>query len=387
MSVVGQFGGQGTPAQAGGSNGPFGTPFGDQNTGFGGPSPGRNAPPTPSWASGRGGAGEQRRMIPSHLTHMRYKNALYTPERPASLSAQAYRPSSPSTTTASRFGGPSFGTPKPGGRGPAATGAGVHVADDDLPPTESMYDSAAPFAFQVPAAPAERREERWADESPAKGGASVVVFGFPTSVTPVVVRHFARFGSILEHLAAGGDGRGEPVPVETGRNWLKITYTTAAAASRALAENGRIIGGYAVGCVPHNAFTAPTTPGRLRAEAMDLDGSPLSPAMYPPVPPTPPTPRELPPGRVLNRAASVPALGGRRLEMKPSEGIFKERERKGGLSSSQTLRGLASILYGDEPAPKRAADGGAPPAKRARQGWLGWTGRKAQEIIFGWDDL
>ncbi|KAK9367700.1 Nup53/35/40-type RNA recognition motif-domain-containing protein [Lipomyces kononenkoae] len=529
-------------------------------------SPPRAPPPAPAWAAG---AGESRRYVPSHLTHMRYKNSpvgsggstnaangFYTPDRmptspiagtpspgglgsmsrparpfPASQSTTALRSSAEPATrvrgggASNKFAGPSFGVPKPHHtRSSLAQSSSANVSFgefDDLPPTESIYDAgaASPFAFQLPttsgatgammtessagfglvstpssnAGGGQVDDSRYMQQpgaqgstpgtpalstmSPAKEQAtSVIVFGFPPELTHVVVDHFARFGTIMEHLSSGslsstGEhhvGVSDGTPVETGKNWVKITYTTAVAANRALAENGRTLGSmdYVIGCVPHSPTTPAfftdgrktSTTGLLRgsgpslnihallsegptgedlagssnsrrrkgdelwkAAAATASGSSSSNLFTPVAQPAargPSTPQQQvqeptkSSSSTLPRMSSVPAGLGKRIDVHGPEGIFKEKERKGGmLSGSATLRGLASIFLGGEQ-PKQQGGGalkrlagdeflaggnGKRPLQQQQQqqpllpqqqeSWLGWTTKKTQEFIFGWDDL
>ncbi|KAK9322654.1 Nup53/35/40-type RNA recognition motif-domain-containing protein [Lipomyces orientalis] len=504
-------------------------------------SPPRAPPPAPAWAT----TGESRRYVPSHLTHMRYKNSpgaasangYYTPDRYAGSPAAGApspgglgqsRPMTPlsaipgaqsstalsSSASASRgrgskFGGPSFGVPKPHhARSLLAQSSSANVSFgeiDELPPTDSIYDTgaASPFAFQLPttsgagttevaalpssssssaAAQAQAQSAQNEDKygqpslastpstpnlstSPTKDQpTSVIVFGFPPDLTHVVVDHFARFGTIMEHLSSGtsgstGDhvtGASGATPVETGKNWVKITYTAVSAANRALAENGRPLGSmdYVIGCVPHAPSSAgggPFSPGPspapaaaaaaanstrrsgmrgsgpslnihalLSEGASDEVGSyanrrrrgddglrpqpPSSSSLFTPQQPPPPAVQQAAQetrqaGGGLPRTTSMPAGLGKRIDVRGPEGIFKEKERKGMLSGSATLRGLASIFMGQDqqlqqpPAPQGVKRGagdelnGTGKRMQGQEGWLGWTTKKAQEFIFGWDDL
>ncbi|KAK9374840.1 Nup53/35/40-type RNA recognition motif-domain-containing protein [Lipomyces chichibuensis] len=485
-------------------------------------SPPRAPPPAPAWA----GAGESRRYVPSHLTHMRYKNSpagsangYYTPDRfatspapgtpsPGLGSSRSMKPfggisGSQSTTaltsseSASRvrgpkFGGPSFGVPKPHHtRSSVAQSSSANMSFgefDELPPTDSIYDAgaASPFAFQLPttsgagtnevsasmllspSSNAAQIEDKYTQPSTTPGTpnisgsptkdqpTSVIVFGFPPDLTHVVVDHFARFGTIMEHLSSGGSGAtGEhnigvsgATPVETGKNWIKITYTTPSAANRALAENGRTLGtmDFFIGCVPHipSGGSGPYSPAPVTAasgndvrrsgmrgsgpslnihallsESANEDngsyanttsrrrrGDDSVPNLFTPLPQRQPAQQlqdaatqsaklQAPP---LPRMTSVPAGLGKRIDVHGPEGIFKEKERKGGmLSGSATLRGLASIFMGGETAAqeqqKRVKRGagedfaGVGKRPQGQESWLGWTTKKTQEFIFGWDDL
>ncbi|KAK9248941.1 Nup53/35/40-type RNA recognition motif-domain-containing protein [Lipomyces tetrasporus] len=429
-------------------------------------------------ASSPGGLGQSRPMTPL--------GAIPGSQSSTALSSSA----SASRGRGSKFGGPSFGVPKPHhARSLLAQSSSANVSFgeiDELPPTDSIYDTgaASPFAFQLPttsgagtteatalapsssSAAAAQNEDKYGQPglpstpstpnvststSPTKDQpTSVVVFGFPPDLTHVVVDHFARFGTIMEHLSSGpsgstGDhitGASGATPVETGKNWVKITYTTASAANRALAENGRPLGSmdYVIGCVPHTpsgAFSpgpAPASANGIRRSGMRGSGPSLNihallsegasedlasyanrrrngdDGLRPPQPSsslfTPQQPQlsvrqasqETRQAGGLPRTTSMPAGLGKRIDVRGPEGIFKEKERK-GISGSATLRGLASIFMGGQDQQqqllppqgvKRGAGddlNGAGKRMQGQEGWLGWTTKKAQEFIFGWDDL
>ncbi|KAK9452200.1 Nup53/35/40-type RNA recognition motif-domain-containing protein [Limtongia smithiae] len=519
-------------------------------------SPRRQPPPAPFWAT----AEQNRNIVPSHLTHMRSKNmgspsgqSYYSPDRatpsfPGSPNINGMSPQFPtpsrtpgslSQSRSGKFNGPSFGTPKPRharsnlatSSASAANQTGNGSGEDELPPISSIYDSgaASPFAFQMPivaasaglATPAGTgmsSTDYISVEDSSQGPASptstsslqptsVIVFGFPPEMTHVVIDHFRKFGTIIEHVSSSSDASSEsditPLAVETGHNWLKITYTSPLSANRAKQENGKPLGinDYIVGCVaytgrmpeaetpfgspaPVSSSTLPTTTGggrirrglrgvgpnlnihallegteespssatpghsstyastvssKRRGGASELEhlftpraqqpapaaSSPRQQSLY-----TPPVSQQeyMSPSRAnstgLPRTTSVPAglangpasnskpathgstaSSGRRIDLRGPEGIFKEKERRGGLTGSATLRGIASVFMGGEEAAqqrlqhtggrvggvKREADGAPTGTAAKRQqggdGWFGWSARKAQEFIFGWDDL
>ncbi|KAK9468396.1 Nup53/35/40-type RNA recognition motif-domain-containing protein [Lipomyces arxii] len=480
-------------------------------------SPTRAPPPTPQWATN----GESRRYIPSHLTHMRYKNSPLNSPEPYSAqnspgfsgnrspSMSGYQqpmspygtmpprtgPSTPITSSPSmsrlrnktasssqKFGGQSFGVPKPhhtrlslAQNSVSGNQSSFNAEFDDLPPTESIYDSgtASPFAFQLPstvsstnnlALPAPSVEtpsniqDSWQPTSPGTPYAntkrqsteqptSVIVFGFPDHMSHAVIDKFSKFGPIMEHytgLDSDKEAAGS-VPVIMGKNWMRVTYTTPAAASRALAENGKTLGAgdYIIGCrasTPSDEIelmSPAKTPGSLRRSAGIrgsesslgihglLDGGEEASSSYAstisrrrkgedanetylftPQQGQPqqqqqsqqqsyfsPAPGQSPEKSTsLPRTTSMPAGLGRRIDLKRSDGIFKEKERR-GITGSATLRGLASILMGSGDDKGGVKEGVVENgAKRLRTGsssqsWLGWTSKKAQDFIFGWDDL
>lgn len=95
--------------------------------------------------------------------------------------------------------------------------------------------------------------------SPQLGGESaVLVFGYPESIANTVIKHFAKFGNILEDFEST---RTDPLfhkpqkknyPIFTGNGWVKLTYDNKASAIRALEENGTVFHGAIIGCVPYS---------------------------------------------------------------------------------------------------------------------------------------
>lgn len=95
---------------------------------------------------------------------------------------------------------------------------------------------------------------------------AVIVFGYPESISNLVITHFSKFGYILEDfevlrsssgintatLRLYGSKPGRKYPIFTGDGWVKLTYDSPPSALRALEENGRVFGGSLIGCVPYN---------------------------------------------------------------------------------------------------------------------------------------
>jgi len=71
-------------------------------------------------------------------------------------------------------------------------------------------------------------DERW-----------ITVFGFPVGSTQNVLKHFAKYGDILQHRT------------HVEGNWLHIQYQTRLQAQRALAKNGLILDSLMIGVVPY----------------------------------------------------------------------------------------------------------------------------------------
>lgn len=105
--------------------------------------------------------------------------------------------------------------------------------------------------------------------APSIEESAVIVFGYPESISNLVIQHFSKFGSILEDFevlrtssgmnAASlrlrrrkSDSSERKYPIFTGDGWVKLTYDSSSAAMRALQENGQVFGGSLIGCVPYN---------------------------------------------------------------------------------------------------------------------------------------
>ncbi|CAR25780.1 hypothetical protein ZYGR_0A03490 [Zygosaccharomyces rouxii] len=95
---------------------------------------------------------------------------------------------------------------------------------------------------------------------------AVIVFGYPESISNLIITHFSKFGYILEDfevlrsssgintatLRLHGSKPGRKYPIFTGDGWVKLTYDSPPSALRALEENGLVYGGSLIGCVPYN---------------------------------------------------------------------------------------------------------------------------------------
>lgn len=98
---------------------------------------------------------------------------------------------------------------------------------------------------------------------------AVIVFGYPESISNLVITHFSKFGRILEDFEVlrsnsgintatlklrgnKSDKQERKCPIFTGDGWVKLTYDSVPPAVRALQENGRVFGGTLIGCVPYS---------------------------------------------------------------------------------------------------------------------------------------
>ncbi|AQZ09217.1 ASM4 (YDL088C) and NUP53 (YMR153W) [Zygosaccharomyces parabailii] len=118
---------------------------------------------------------------------------------------------------------------------------------------------------------ADHSREQGQSSQPSSNESAVIVFGYPESISNMVITHFSKFGYILEDfevlrcssgintatLRLHGNGLygskpGRKYPIFTGDGWVKLTYDSSSSALRALEENGRVFGGSLIGCVPYN---------------------------------------------------------------------------------------------------------------------------------------
>ncbi|EJS44253.1 nup53p [Saccharomyces arboricola H-6] len=95
---------------------------------------------------------------------------------------------------------------------------------------------------------------------------AVIIFGYPESFANSIILHFANFGEILEDFKVIKDFRklsskykpasrphsAQKCPIYTGDDWVKVTYDSQVSKSRALQENGIIMNGTLIGCVPYS---------------------------------------------------------------------------------------------------------------------------------------
>lgn len=87
---------------------------------------------------------------------------------------------------------------------------------------------------------------------------AVLVFGYPESIANSVIKHFAKFGRILEDFEVTrvdplfSQQKSKTYPIFTGEGWIKLTYDNKASAMRALEESGSVFHGTMIGCVPYS---------------------------------------------------------------------------------------------------------------------------------------
>ncbi|KAH3667023.1 hypothetical protein WICMUC_005370 [Wickerhamomyces mucosus] len=87
---------------------------------------------------------------------------------------------------------------------------------------------------------------------------AVLVFGYPETISNSVIKHFAKFGTILEDFEVTridplfSRAKPKTYPIYTGNGWIKLTYDNKASSFRALEENGSVFHGSTIACIPYS---------------------------------------------------------------------------------------------------------------------------------------
>lgn len=129
------------------------------------------------------------------------------------------------------------------------------------------------------------------NQTPVVVESAVIVFGYPESISNLIITHFSKFGNILEDFEVLRSSSGINVatlrlrgrkndlssserkyPIFTGDGWVKLTYDSSSSALRALQENGQVFGGCLIGCVPYNKNMVEQLASCKIAKADDIGG-------------------------------------------------------------------------------------------------------------------
>ncbi len=235
-------------------------------------------------------------------------------------------------------------------------------------------------------------------------------------MSSVILNHFSRFGTILENLQpANVDSPASPskspikttknktVPLLMGKTWIKLTYDNPSSALRAENENGTVIAGQIIGCVRYSQEIIE----KLKSEVTIDDSSSLnySCVIDSPISKLSKLYNSNEPyffydnsdineisnsnsnsnsnSRLLNHTISMPIINQKSsysnsnghtqiLSMKDGRGIFKDKDKSlriTALSNSQNKNNSNSLNNDNS------------------NDWLQWISKKAQNLVFGWDDL
>lgn len=327
-------------------------------------------------------------------------NASTTKNRLFRQPSFAEKPESPLPNSSFRGNMSSFGSRKSLG-----SKRSMLLREDDIPPSLSMYD--------LPRSP-ERSALR--DESAIETAKppqldvtqhSVIVFGYPEAFTRAVIEHFGKFGRVLEQMAAIPDSQKVPsgeyqqAPVLIGPNWVKLTYEDPRAARRALEENGTLFSRcYALGVLAvtpevlkryeaaaqYEMKNLPDARENERIMATLANIAPDASLMSEQASMNEDTSSILPRSSILRangeksipRTISMPVLGpkddAKKMKLQHGKSIYPQRKKMKFMPS------LSNIQQELEPSKDRDGEAGD-------KSWLGWTSKRARELVFGWDDI
>lgn len=387
----------------------------------------RRQPTTPGWA-------QERRYTSTQPSNQKHVSSFNKSER--STVAPTHRKTSISLSQSPTVFGTSFsGIPKP-----SHTKKKTFIQEDP-PPTRSIYDNdSSPFGSEITSnslpemaftgsGNGSSTSTSTSSSKPSSSGqsssqslpvgqsgsevVSVIIFGFPASLTQAVVSHFVRFGKILENVdsnrrshpspSKGNKKKSYPTQIHTGKNWIKITYDNPGSAARAIQENGIVFAGqYIIGCVPATAqklkeFEKACETSSIHGEFQDSlysipritntdleSNSALDNTLVTPKKSEPAAQTKSPFGnsRGAAKRESIPVLAGsKRSNIQDGRHIFN--------SPAKQMR-YAPSLFKHSQDQDKSANGATNSSKRlqpGKTGWIAWTGKKAQELVFGWDDL
>lgn len=371
----------------------------------------RKPPITPAWA--------KEKRYSSSQPSLQHVSSFTKNDRAPSTSSHRKSSLSLSHSPSATFGNSFSGVSKP------ITKKKTFIQEDP-PPTKSIYelDSSSFSSFKSDASTSGDNAKNPTQQSKSSSSSepkmtqvvdsvSVIIFGFPASLTPAVVTYFSRFGNILENVDSArrlqtlkGKSTSHP-PIHTGKNWLKITYDNPASASRAIQENGTIFDGqYIIGCFPvtshrlkefekacemsmqSSEFPNSTTKSTLfnftptddtNKKENDLDSNASN------------TAKKTDSGSVdksvfgSSNKTSKPAISGsRHANIKDGRHIFNTPAKQ---RYSSALFKIAHDPETFKQSKEIRNPANSKSFKSNNLGWLSWTGKKAQELVFGWDDL
>lgn len=111
---------------------------------------------------------------------------------------------------------------------------------------------------------------------------AVLVFGYPESISELVIQHFQDFGTILENfdsktstnslLSIDKDRQHKIIPIFSGKNWVKITFDNPESAIEALQENGIVFNGCILGVIPYSKDAIEKLQKRKLSKVEDIGG-------------------------------------------------------------------------------------------------------------------
>ncbi|KAH3672658.1 hypothetical protein WICPIJ_010028 [Wickerhamomyces pijperi] len=144
---------------------------------------------------------------------------------------------------------------------PGSAGS-IHSSRFSLqPPRHSQHDSEFQKQQHFSSSP---DNSKYTQLPTSNNESSILVFGYPESIANQVIRHFAKFGNILEDFEAirsdtlffqrPQDSKKiqRSYPIYTGNGWVRLTYDNKASSVRAVEENGETFHGCLIGCVRYS---------------------------------------------------------------------------------------------------------------------------------------
>ncbi|WBW71315.1 nucleoporin Nup40 [Schizosaccharomyces osmophilus] len=266
----------------------------------------------------------EKKFVPSHLMHLTASQRKFAPDVSSPLNEffDSHSGIRSSASPSSKFGGPSFGTPKPFLRANRLGGSSII---EDAPPTQSIYDFpssrqistsnvdqitasplSSPFAAKTQTIPMEPLKEV---------SRSVIVFGFPPEITNQVVNEFSRFGKIVNQNSLTASSVSMPSFKNGHGNWLQLTYAEPSSAVKAVQSNGIVIGGsFMVGCI-YNSDDKQDYPQATKLDALDVEMTEADTKGIPPL------------TTQIEANAQTEATIGKRIVVQHNEDIFKSSHK------------------------------------------------------------
>jgi hypothetical protein len=219
-----------------------------------------------------------------------------------------------------------------------------------------MYSSFYRCSFLAPSPPPDISPSLFgsATLSPSKrtDPTPVIIFGFPSSHSLLIIREYERYGQILEHFSSAqqslvpSQSNLPPSEILHGGNWIRITYADPVSAARAVATNGQMIGGaYMIGVIyaPKNSENGQGT----QTNEMEIDSNPSSGG----------------PRRREDNSTNAPTgpVGERKMNVVKGESMFvkKDINRPGNTQVSWGSWAWNSI-FGDEKPSQSVGNSGIP---------------------------
>ncbi|EPY50922.1 nucleoporin Nup40 [Schizosaccharomyces cryophilus OY26] len=267
----------------------------------------------------------EKKFVPSHLMHLTASQRKFAPDVSSPLNEffDSHSGIRSSTSPSSKFGGPSFGTPKPFLRANRLGGSSII---EDAPPTQSIYDFPSSRQIstsnvdQITASPLSSPFTARTLNSPMEPlkevSRSVIVFGFPPELTTQVLNEFSRFGKIVNQHSLTASTSALPGLKNAHGNWLQLTYAEPSSAATAVQSNGMIIhDSFMVGCIYSPDDKQSHSQAATKLDALDIEMTEADTKGIPPL------------TTQLEASAQFEATIGKRIVVQHNEDIFKSSHK------------------------------------------------------------